>query len=368
MGYIGENSKFSFRDGFCEPLADTVITSSDMADFGRALAGLFNRITVGCENGNNAYLMYAMSSGIAECGKEVFVCEDTDLPSFTFGLSVTAPDCGIYFSGSTLKLSFFSRNSHFFTDAQLERIMTAGCSVIAERCGKITPVNSLRQLYINSINDSLDGCSIPIKAGISCGSKMIRKLWEEFFSGEDDSLVFQISDDGRHVNSYSAEMGFISHEKLILAYALISLENGGTLYLPDSFHYAASDISSCSNIVVKYYNPQYDIPDEAAAQRFLTDPLFMCTALARDREIFRKALEKLPKFASAKREIALNICSSEPFSKTVFEANGRVNITKSGKNRVTLSAQAYSSETAAELCGIWSEKLRRLSSCNKLFH
>lgn len=367
MGYIGENSKFSFRDGFCEPLADAVIISSDMADFGRALAGLFNHITVGCENENNVHLMYAMSSGIAECGKDVFICENIDLPSFTFGLPITASDCGVYFSGSAPKFSFFSKNGYFFTDTQLEKLMNAGCTPIAERCGKITPVNSLRQLYINSIRDSLGDCNIPIKAGISCGSKIIRKLWEEFFTGEDDSLIFQISDNGRHVNAYSTEKGFISHEKLILAYALISLENGGTLYLPDSFHYAASDISSDNNIVIKYYNPQYNIPDEAAAQRFLTNPLFMCTAIAKDRGIFRKALEKLPKFASAKREIALNICSSEPFSKTVFEENGRVNITRSGKNRVTLSAQAYSSETAAELCGIWSEKLRKLSSCNKFF-
>lgn len=368
MGYIGENSKFSFRDGFCEPIAGTVITSSDIVDFGRALAGLFSRISIGCENEESLHMVYAMSSGIAECGKDVFLCKNIDLPSFRYGLPITASECGVYFSGNLQKLSFFYENGFSLSDVHLEKIMNAGSSPTATKCGKITLFNSLRQIYINSIRDSVCKNELPIKAGISCGSKIIRNLWQEFFTGQDDSLIFQISDDGQKVNAYSTELGFISHEKLILAYALMNIKSRNELWLPNDFHYAAKEICSESNIIVKQYNPQSGIPDEAALQRFMRDPLFMCTALASERNIFLETLKKLPGFASAKREIILNLSLYEPFSKTISYPKGKVNITKSGKNRVALTAQAYDSETAAELCSICQEKLQKQSSCNKFFH
>lgn len=368
MGYIGENIKFSFRDGFCEPLAETVVTSSDIADFGRALAGLFSRISLGCENEDSLHMLYAMSSGIAECGKDVFLCKNTDLPSFRHGLPITASECGVYFSGNLQKFSFFDENGFPLNDTQLENIMNAGSLPKAIKCGKITLFDSLKQIYINNITDSVNVNELPIKAGISCGSKIIRSLWLNFFTGEDDSLIFQISDDGQKVNAYSTELGFISHEKLVLAYALMNIKSGGILWLPNDFHYAAKDIRSESNIIVKEYNPQSSIPDEAILQRFMKDPLFMCVALAKERNILYKTLKNLPRFASAKREIVLNLCPQKTFAKTVYDPRGRVNITKSGKSRVTLIAQAYDSETAAELCSTWQEKLQKLSSCNNFFH
>lgn len=368
MGYIGENSKFSFRDGFCEPIAGTVITSSDIAEFGRALAGLFSHISIGCENEETLHMVYAMSSGIAECGSDVFLCKNTDLPSFRYGLTITASECGVYFSGSLQKLSFFYENGFPLSDVHLEKIMNAEPSSTAIKCGKITMFDSLRQIYLNNIRDSLCKNKFPIKAGISCGSKIIRNLWREFFTGEDDSLIFQISDDGQKVNAYNTELGFISHEKLILAYALINMKSGEELWLPNGFHYAAKEICSESNIIVNEYNSQNSIPTEAVLQRFMKDPLFMCIALTSERNILLETLRKLPGFASAKREIILNLSLYEPFSKTISYPEGKVNITKSGKNRVALIAQAYDSETAAELCSICQEKLQKQSSCNNFFH
>lgn len=368
MSYIGENEKFSFRDGFCEPISGADVTSSDISQLGKAAAQHFKRIAVAGEKEQLLRYMYAFCSGVSDCGKDVFICENTDLPSFRYGLPIIASDCGIYFSGSAPKLSFFCGNRFAANDDVLKKIMRSDVAATAESCGKITPVTSLRQLYVNSIRDSAEDCVFPISAGISCGSKIVRELWQEFFTGEDDSLIFQVSDDGQHVNAYSTELGFIPHDKLILAAALSLFASGDTIYLPDSFHYAAESLSSDSNIVIKRFDPQYGIPKEASSQRFLTDSLYMCVSLAKKRTDFIRALENLPKFASAKRDVILNMCPTEAFSKTVFEPDGRVYITRSGKNRITLIAQSHSSETAAELCSVWNEKLKKIGSCKNLFH
>ena len=368
MGYIGENSDFSFRDGFCEPLAGKAVSTSGMANFGKSISGLFSRFSLSCDNEKNVHLMYALCSGIAECGKDVYLSKNTDLPSFRHSLHITGSDCGIYISGSAPKLSFFGGNGISFCDEELQKIICAKTALKKQNCGQIIPMNSLKNLYIGSISDKIEWSGNPISAGISCGNRTIRNLWNEFFTGEDDTLVFQVSDDGSRTNAYITDSGFVSYEKLVTASILSHFPNGGTVWLPDSFHYAAEDMLMQNNITVNHYNPNHKVPTEANGQRFINDTLFMCVNLASERDDFFDTLKKLPDFASAKREVILNLSTSFPFSKTFFEQNGRLHISKSGRERVTLTAQAYTSETAAELCGLWSEKLKKLSSCNNLFH
>ena len=47
--------------------------------------------------------------------------------------------------------------------------------------------------------------------------------------------------------------------------------------------------------------------------------------------------------------------------KTIIDNNGRIKISNSGKKRITLTAQAYNAETAAELCCFWQNKINSLS-------
>ena len=57
MGYIGENSYFSFRDGACEPLPERGLASGDMAWLGKVLAGQFRRFSVGCDGFSHTHLL-----------------------------------------------------------------------------------------------------------------------------------------------------------------------------------------------------------------------------------------------------------------------------------------------------------------------
>lgn len=364
MSYSGENNLFSFRDGYCETLPGIILSTSDAAEFGRVISHFFKRFSVACDGFCHNYILYAICSGISECGHDVYVCENTDLPSFRFAFPLLSADCGIYISGSgCIRFSFFGENGFPMNNRILSGIMNESPAPPAQKSGKMIQATSFRDIYISNIADSLGEVCTNIPAGISCGSRSVRSLWLEFFSGEDDDLVFQISDDGRRVNAYSSEAGFISYEKLILNYAVKLIDMGQVVYLPDNFHYAADFLNDENSKKILRFSLEDDIPAEASAQRFLTDPLYMCLHLASDRKNFIETVKNLPQMAAAKREIVIENTDKIPFGKPIKGSGGRVIITQSGKKRITLLAQAYSSETAAELCSFWTDKLRRQNSC-----
>ena len=369
MAYLGENRLFSYRDNFCEPIAGTTVSSSSAADFGRLASTVFSRFSVGCPDESCRYLLYSLCSGIAECGRDVFICEGDDLPSFRYGLSITGSDCGIYISGKNgVRFSFFGKNGFPMTSGEMVKLMSAADEHSGNLSGKMITSMPLRSIYINNIRDAAGDAELPLSAGISCGAKKIRTLWQEFFSDSDDTLILQISDDGQRVNAYSTELGFISYDRLCLAYAMTLWESGQAAALPEKFHYAAENIASSRGFELISFDPDSHIPGLAVKQRFLADPLFMCTQLLSDRAQLFAILREIPNFSSARRDIPLSSSLKIPCGRAILEPNGRVYITKSGKNRVSLVAQAYDSETAAELCSAWDEKLRRLSSCTNIFH
>lgn len=365
MSYIGENNHFSFRDGYCESLSGTVSNSSDAAEFGRILAGHFKCFAAACDSFSNTHFLHAVCSGISECGKEVYLCENTDLPSFKFGYPLLSADCGIFISGNNcVKISLFGENRFPLNDNTLTALMSDVPCAPSQKHGKISAVSSFRNIYENNIADTLKNPDERIEAGISCGNSSVRSLWNTFFTGEDDSLVFQISDDGERVNAYSSENGFISHEKLTLAYAVKLAQNGETAFLPENFHYAADYLNDGDSAFLKRFSAEGKIPDEVIKQRFLYDPLFMCTHLAENKKMFFRLINELPQFASAKREICFNFENNSIQNNCRFdESCGRISLSRSGKNRVTLTAQSFSAETAAELCAEWTEKLRKINSC-----
>lgn len=369
MSYLGESGCFSFRDNFCEALSNSVTDTSSFSALGRKSACVFRRFTVSCADEKLRHLMYAFSAGASENGADIFICENAPLPALKSGIALSASDCGVFISGSRIpRAYFFGENSFPMAENRLKEIIDAPDSVHGYAVGKIQFNPTLRSIYVNSIKDCLKELTLPLPAGISCGNKEIRLLWREFFSDADDTLILQVSDDGQKVNAYSTELGFISYDRLILAYALKLWKNSVTVWLPDNFHFAAENTAKKLGYSLKRYNPAEALPTEAAAQRFFNDPLFLCTELLRDINSFLEAASAVPEFTSARRELDIELGEGAPFGKSIVEPDGRIILTKSGKGRISLIAQAYDTETAAEMCAGWSEKLRKLSSCNNLFH
>lgn len=361
MNYCGENKYFSFREGDCESLPGTILTSSAASEFGRILSRFFGRFSAGCDGFGHNHILYAICCGISECGKDAYVCENTDLPSFLFGFPLLSSDCGIYVSGtgSSVKISLFGNNRFPISSDVMSQIMSSVPEEPALQPGKLISAGSFREIYLNNIADSLENTASAIPAGVSCGCRSVRSLWQEFFTGNDDELVFQVSDDGMKVNAYSTEAGFISYEKLLLTYAYFLGQTGQTVYLPETFHYGAELITENSGINIRRFNTENGIPEEAEKQRFLCDPLYMCTHLAADRLSFIGNVKALPSLASVKREIVIADPDDIPRSRRISEKDGRILISRSGRNRVTLTVQSYSSETASEICGMWADKIRK---------
>ena len=167
------------------------------------------------------------------------------------------------------------------------------------------------------------------------------------------------------MNAYSTKFGFISADKLTLAYCVKSASSGDTVLLPDDFHYAAELTGSVPDGSVLRYPAENGVPEEGGQSRFLRDPLYMCIDLLRDREAFYALMQELPQISGARREIAFT--GAERFSKPkrLQTANGRVIITRSGRNMLSVLAQTLSAETSAELCSEWCEKLRKADKCRR---
>lgn len=361
MSYCGENKYFSFRDGVCESLPGTILTSSAASEFGRILSRFFGRFSAGCDGFGHNHILYAICCGISECGKDAYVSENTDLPSFLFGFPLLSSDCGIYVSGSgsSVKISIFGSNRFPVNSRTMSAVMNAEPAQPAARSGKLISAGSFREIYLNNIAESLKNTSSAIPAGVSCGNRSVRSLWHEFFTGSDSEIVFQVSDDGRKVNAYSTKAGFISYEKLILTYICTFADKNQTVWLPESFHYGADIIEENGIINIRRFEPEMNIPSEAENQRFLYDPLYMCTHLASDRQSFIRNVMLLPELAAYRREVVVSEQNDLHDKRQITEKDGKIIISKSGKNRVTLTVQSHSSETAAELCGQWTDKLKR---------
>ncbi len=352
MSYIGENKYFSFRDNYCE--ARLPVSSTEASEFGRTIAPFFTRFSVGTSGFEHLSVLYALCCGISECGKDVYVCENTDIPSFRFSFPLLSADCGMFISGDyEIKILFFDKSGFALPEIKLKEIMNSSPCEPSERSGKINSLTSFRDIYINNIADSMGNPHQKICAGVSCGNKAIRSVWLEFFTGDSNELVFQISEDGQRVNAYSTIAGFISYEKIILAYCLDIAENGGTIWLPENFHYMADCITPDK---IKRFSAETGIPENAENTRFLRDSLYMCAHIAGN---LVEIAQKLPHIASAKREITLDNTDKIPVNQTITDKKGRVIITKSGRNRISLLAQTLSAETASELCAIWTEKFRQ---------
>ncbi|NLT08376.1 MAG: hypothetical protein GXY08_02605, partial [Ruminococcus sp.] len=281
-----------------------------------------------------------------------------------FSQTLLASDCTIYVNdvGSGNSISLFNKYSFPFSDAAMQNLLDAFPVDNVKNNGRMIPMTSFSSILANNISDSVGGLEEKLPASISCGNRLVRSLWLEFFTGDDDKLVFQISDDGRRVNAYSQQHGFLSFDKLRACYAMKLIENGEDVWLPEDMHYGTA--APCGKGGIKRFSYD-DIPEYVTRQRFLTDPLFMCVKLCSDMEGTLSVLSRMPELASSRREITVSNIGHIPFGNVFAENSGKVSIARSGRNRICLTVQSYSAEAAAELCCMWTEKLRKLDVCGR---
>ncbi len=365
MCYLGENEKFSFYEGCCEQLPEITVGSEYLCSFGTAIGSYFKRICIACENNSLNSHLYALCSGISESGCDVLICNKVTLPAFRYGIGVLSCECGIYLSGEkSIKISFYGKNGFPLTSEVLSRIINPNVTQLSPDYGTITDINSLGQLYRYNIRDSI--CTEnALSASVSCGNKHVRSLWLDFFSGEDDNLILQVSDNGQRVNIYSTDTGFISYDKLILAYTVMTAKKDGEIYLPENFHYIADSVAECKGFKITRFTADSDAEISADKVRFLKDPLYMCTQLLRDKTSFFQILSELPSFYRAERTVTLSHSDCNIPRKVISDTDGIISLARKGKHSLSLTVQSENMETAAELCVVWEKKLKKLDACGR---
>lgn len=347
MSYYGEKGKFSFRDNFCEETDIPEI--GELAEFGKLLGSLFRRIAVGTDGNSRNPELYVIAGGIAKSGSDVFVMNDV-MPVFRYGIKLAECECGVYLCGKEkLRLIFFDRFGINMPESTMQKIYSHKSAEKLNKSGKITCLDHIDGLYINSVKDT-----IPEKfrgnAVVSCGNRRISDIWRNFFSSETGDIIFQVSEDGTRVNCYSTDFGFISYERLILAYSLVLWKRGEKVILPADFHYAGEELAKSINAGYAYRNISNH--SEVYKQKFTFDSLFLCTGLMNCGQSIYDAIRKIPPFYTAKREINADFSMREP-ERTILTTDGKIKLSKSGKNRITLTVQSMNMEISAELCGKW---------------
>ena len=320
---------------------------------GLALAEKYSKVYACTSEYANTGLLYALAGGLSEGGCEVFLCEDTDNASFRFSVPVIEPDCGVYIDKNGA-ITFYDRFG--IPSRELPPAQTGSIRGHAAKASNAAMhrISSFADIYISNLMRASGLKGKKPDCAVSCGKRCIKRLWETFFESSDGNTVLQVSNDGSKANIYSLSDGFISYEKLILAYIAMYCKNGQAVFLPDTFHYSADKLKN-ANII--RYSASGSIPEYAAKQRFLNDTLYLCTRLLRDMEAFKEAVSTLPDINSLSRCIP----ADRPFfpDHRIFSYdNGRAFITKRSDSMLKLVVQSASPETSAEICGDIINKLR----------
>lgn len=354
MSYYGEKGGLSFRDNFCEEI--NIVEISEIAELGEFIGSVFRSVVIGTDDFSRISEIHTLAGGMSRSGADVFILNDV-MPVFRYGIKSLECECGVYIAvGKKLRILFFDKYGIEMTENSIVKIFSEKISEnLSENIsgrGTVSQVSHIREIYINSI-ENMTGKDFNNNAVISCGNRRLSEIWRNFFRTEKSDLIFQVSEDGGRVNCYSTDFGFVSYERLILACSVMMWQEGKKVILPKNFHYAGESIAEKMKADFEYLNERNH--REAYEEKFISDALCLCIELMNTGRSIPDIMKNLPEFYTAKREVVTDFFMRDS-ERTVLSPEGRINLTKTGKNRITLTVQSMSMETASELCGKW-EKL-----------
>ena len=344
---MSDKMSFGVYNGICETDDCSVVTAEKAAQLGKYIGMTYKNICIaGCFQ--NEAVLYAVAGGAAEYAENIYFCENSDILSFRFSIKILEADIGIYVDKSKIIL-------HNRVGKPLNGCINEKEALSHSKKSKVYQMSSFKGIYISKLRKE-NNLKEKISCGISCGKRSTKEMWLEFFTGEDDKLVLQISDDGTKANLYSAVYGAITCEQLITAYIIMKVPESCAVYLPESFHYQAE--SAIRHEVIRY-STNDDIPSDAVRQPFFNDMLKVCTAILSEKERLFDIIRKMPQMVSAKRMIRSKNYDLSDESMNFRLNNGKIVISRISSSLLSVCAQSDKIETASEICGEWCGKLLR---------
>ena len=382
-------------EGICGE-TNAEITPRDAVLAGQALGAVESGICVihGTSRAARA-LAAALCAGAASAGANVWNCGVGFEAQLDYAMKASKTNLGCCIeSGAVTKITVFARGGLPITRKQ-ERIIEAALRhseyprAAFDEFGSILSAPSLTELYKQDI--TLRARKIPrlcfnAQAVSSNGeiariaSECLKKATAE--QKDAPNVIFHISADGRRLSAHSDRNGYYLYEKLLLLGCTDEFEHRRNVALPFSSPSAIDAAAEkYGTRVIRYYSCSADNSDENARRlsescTFAHDGIILMlkilTMLGKSGKTLDEAMDALPKFGLSSRFVPTEKTPAALLRDYCVEnaglgegvvadtAQGRVLIrpAKSGKG-VTLFAEAFMQEQAAELCGFYERELRK---------
>lgn len=359
------------------------IMPHNAAKIGMAVSALSKRIAVGFSAGeaSEVYAL-ALASGIAAGGADVLLLGTCPETAVDFAVVRAGAGCGVYVDSRTgTKFRFISGEGLNLTREEERRIENAlrdGCA--CSGFGKILDFTAVSRQYEYECCMSMPRSGLMISPQLSMAGSPLTSIIDSVakIEASGDSVIFSISSDCRRLSAYSEGTGFVSYDRLIMLCCLKTIAEGGSVVLPESFPEAADSFCRSKGSRVTRYTQhpattsQHEARKAAASCAFVRDGILalatVLSYLADNRLTMRSALGQLPEFATITRSVSISCPPGKAMKTACGSSGGKI---RTDKGTVTLKpsrtgrsiyilAEAYSTETAAELCGIYERKIGQL--------
>lgn len=367
-------------------------SSEDAACIGRAAAKLSGSIVVGIKSSpKSEALMLGFCAAALENGADIFFAGDVSLPELFFISKQVSDNCLAVYISSVFYTSFrlFRRGGGELSANEARFIEEEICRNEAKSnlMGKMSDISSFRCLYVSHLRSLAQGLggSFPYSVTVNSPSERIRTICSEVlpaFDG-DETLAFHLNEDGVKVTAFTESTGYIQCGKLLMLALKYRLEafDGKVFDIPMRFSGFAEKTALEYGVKINR--------SETAELDFYNDKIILIVEILKIIQKTGRKLDSLcgalPDYAELERYVPIErencgdrikrLCSEYKNGKNYDEERnfddgvviddslGRISITpvRSGKG-IMLRAESVKTETAAELCNIYEDRLREKGS------
>lgn len=397
-----QQGRITFEDnGTLTGTAGLELTPELLVSIG-SLLGEEGKVGLGCSGGKAAHsLMMAATAGIASSGGTAVV-QDGSTPAvaaWLAGFYALPVSLFLRQDGERLTLHFYDRNGLPLSrprQRKLENSLLQGTlhRAPAGQMGQQEELSGADQAYLSeAIQRSGSGPVKPLTVrvpGHGLSNRMLRAALSELgmtVLREEGPLSLAVSSDGQALFARDEDGKAISTEQTQLLAMYLLLESGEKqLALPDSAPCAAETLAKAhSSIILRLGRDDSRARELAPHQTALHDGVFAACLLfrrmAQTGETLSRLLHHVPACTVRSEEIELSAGRShimQEFSQRYPEAEStpegmRIRLSsgsvflspRSRFSALKISAEAASSEAAAELCGWLREQVKELDRAGK---
>lgn len=372
------------------------ITPELMTKLGAAAGSLKPSCTIGIASNrtkSGRAFRQALSAGITAAGANVLDFGETIGSEYDFCLSKSDADFGIYVDSNILTNILLTEKRGIpmmrHLERNLEHAMNRGEYKQAgwNSFGLALDMSDLRQLYQNSLlqeaGADLRGVSVQVKSADPRVSELLRDTLKKLgCNTRSTRLSLMISPDGRSLSVYTPESGYLFPEKVLCMVCLAEFLDGKDVAVPFDAPLVLEEFGKQYGRRVLRYDPspcdQTDMETRQMLARRMTlrDGMVLAIRLLsflKNRGMtVSEASRLLPEFQTASRLVGVQTSpgavlrqldvehSDRKDGTAIVEERGRVLLRpmKSGRG-ILLLAESNKSETAAELCDFYEQKIRQ---------